>query len=244
MNKQKNRGPNQIIDSLRGDKSLARAVLLLKAFEGFCQQTVRGAQDFLKSFSASGLKDSFRRYQDQNLSQAEKVLLAFVNGKLHHFDLFHKVGFVANEDRLSDAVVALLDPNESHGLGTIPLKFLLEEIRGRAPQKVAAILPFVGEPAHIKVREREGRAIPDIQIMSNNFTIFIENKIQGGKEIEYPGESQTTRYWKKLQRKGKPFGIPDERLLAIFLNPEWKGLRTRISFLFRSTSSVPPSPKP
>ena len=212
---------------MQQEELLGKAARVLKAFQKFQEQTTRRTALLLESFSASGLKDSFRQYQDQNLSQGEKVLSAFIDKKLHHFDLFHKVGFVANEERLSDAVAALLDPKGSHRLGTRPLKLLLEKIRDRAPAQVAAIVPYIGESEYIQIhRERkEGRAIPDIEIVSKDFIIFIENKIQGGKEIEYPGESQTTRYWEELQRKGKRLGIPPDRLLAIFLNPEWKRAR-------------------
>lgn len=212
---------------MQQEELLGKAALVLKAFQKFQEQTTRRAELLLESFSASGLKDSFRRYRDQTLSRAEQVLLAFVSRKLHHFDLFHKVGFTANEERLSDAVAALLDPRGSHQLGTRPLKLLLEKIRDRAPAQVKAIMPYIGESGYIQIhRERmEGEAIPDIEIVCKDFIIFIENKIQGGKEIFYSDEWQTDRHWEELQRKGKRLGIPPDRLLAIFLNPEWKRAR-------------------
>lgn len=91
--------------------------------------------------------------------------MAVVGGKLHHFDLFHKIGFMANEGRLSDAMAALLDPKGSHQLGTRPLKLLLEKMRDRAPVKVAAIMPYIDESGYIQIhRGRKDRRFPTLKL--------------------------------------------------------------------------------
>ena len=121
-------------------KKLARAKRALKAFVDLRQETLSHAETLLADFNKSGLIKSFHKYREKNLAKAKKALQIFTDNKLGHFDIFRKAGFSADEDPLSDAIAALLDPKESHQLGTLPLKKFLESICYKAPARIKGII--------------------------------------------------------------------------------------------------------
>jgi hypothetical protein len=181
---------------------------------------------FIAAYLDSGLLESFQKEMETKQRQAEQVLAAFTAANLKKFNIFLKVGFTADENNLSDAIAALLDPKGSHGLGLWPLRMLLRTLSTKqsAPSQVNLILPLLEDSdcsIHI-LRERyegEGKTIPDIEIVSDKFIIFIENKIQGGSETYMYGQYQTDRQWVALKGKGNRIGVPLDRLLGIFLTP-------------------------
>jgi hypothetical protein len=171
--------------------------------------------------------DLIESFYDQDraskLELAEKVLLHFKERQLHHFDIFHKAGFRPNENMFSDALAALLNPREGHGLGTLALEKVLDRIEAKAPRSEAGTIkarlvqnrPFIS----VHREKREAKSIPDIAIISRDFIIFIENKIRGGSETYRRDQWQTIRQWQVLKSQGERLSIP---VLGVFLSPEGK----------------------
>lgn len=182
------------------------------------------AEALLTIFRESHLGESFDDMDMANkLEDVQPMLKLFEERQLYLFDIFRKAGFFPNENMFSNAVAALLDPKERHGLGTLPLEKLLDMISVKEPKSDAAAIKsrLTQNLPYISVhREKwEEKTIPDIAIIGNDFVIFIENKIRGGKETIINGQAQTERQWQALEQKYKRHNIA---ILAIFLTPEGK----------------------
>lgn len=185
---------------------------------------LKQAKSLVTALQHLGLIQTFYTEDRENkLEQAIRVLRAFEEHQLHHFDIFRKAGFRPNENMFSDAIAALLDPNEGHGLGILPLEKLLDMLEAKDPQsQVRAVkAQLIQNQPYISVHreKREEKTIPDIEIIGSDFIIYIENKIRGGKETFIGEHAQTERQWQVLERKQK---YRNMAVLAIFLTPEGK----------------------
>ena len=183
-------------------------------------------RSLLANLQDRGLIESFHyEAQEKRLEQTKQLLALFEAQKLHHFDIFRKAGFLPTETMFSNAIAALLDPKEGHGLGTLPLEKLLDRIATKdlnpesevAVQTIKATLAQNRPHISIHREKREKKTIPDITLVSNDFAIFIENKIMGGIETYIDGEAQTKRQWQVLEQK---YRQRNRAILGIFLTPE------------------------
>ena len=226
------------------DDALSRAKRSLLAFRDLREKELRAAKAVLNLFVKADLKRSFQQYQTQRLAQAQRLISSFRKRNLYYFDIFRKAGFVADENAFSDAIAAILDPNEKHQLRINPILNLLEQVlknvSGDTVNKVKSLKEIVKKDApYIAIyRERhEGDTVPDIEIVGYHFIIFIENKIRGGSETLVDGEWQTERQWKALINRAHRLNIPEENLLAIFLTPEGKPPKSQ-NFIPLSSSQL------
>jgi len=183
-------------------------------------------RSLLANLQDRGLIESFHyEAQEKRLEQTKQVLALFEEQKLHHFDIFRKAGFLPTENMFSNAIAALLDPKEGHGLGTLPLEKLLDRMATKdlnpeaelAVQTIKANLTQNQPHIFVHREKREKKTVPDIVIVSKDFVIFIENKIRGGTETRIKEEAQTKRQWQALEQKYKQRNIA---ILGIFLTPE------------------------
>jgi hypothetical protein len=163
-----------------------------------------------------------------NLKSAKEITNKFKKSGLEMFDIWRTVGFYANENNFSDGIAALLDPYGRHKLSTKPIEKLLHLF---SPLKyiestVSSILHSISKKRETKIsvfRERsEGSSRPDIEIISQDFIIFIENKLRGTNETFRGDKWQTERMFQDLETKSEKLGIPGSNCLAIFLTPEGK----------------------
>ncbi len=204
---------------------LSSSKKVLIAFNLRRKKTIKNAEKILSLFNEADLNNSFQEYRKRKLVQSESVIASYKEKHLHHFDIFRKAGFVANENSFSDAVAAILDPRENHQLGINPLVQLLNTLTDYNPAKIKAIKRLIrNNKLHIVLhRERyEGNTIPDIEIVGSDFLIFIENKIRGGSETIIDGLWQTDRQWKALIKRSCTLNISEENILALYLTPEGK----------------------
>lgn len=205
-------------------KKLKDSHTLLATFNDERIKTINNAQRVLVSFQQKNLGNSFIKHKQKKLSQSKRVIEIFNTNNLHYFDVFRKTGFTANENSLSNAIAAILDPNETHGLGINPILGVLNQLKNRNHQKIKNIQKLVkNNKSQIVVHRerREGNTIPDIEISCSEFVIFIENKVRGGSETTGSLNIwQTNRQWDALLSRGRDLDIPQKNLLAIFLTPE------------------------
>ena len=212
-------------------KILKDSYTLLATFDAERIKTITNAQKVIFSFQQKNLGNSFLKHKQKKLSQSKRVVEIFKTNNLHHFDIFRKAGFTANENSLSDAIAAILDPNETHGLGINPILGVLDQLKKSNPQKIEHIQKLVkNNQFQIVVhRERhEENTIPDIEISCSEFVIFIENKVRGGTETTGSLNIwQTNRQWDALLSRGRDLDMPKENLLAVFLTPEGKKAKNK-----------------
>ncbi len=128
--------------------------------------------------------------QDPALADLERLL--------SRFNLFEAMGVLKQELRHSDLLATLLDPRQSHGLGTL---FLTELLRVVAPTLDTSNL------GHARV-EREWHYV-DILVLDDTrrLAVIIENKIDTG---EIPG--QLSRYYADVRNH-----FPEHKIVAIYL---------------------------
>lgn len=209
---------------------------VLTAFQKDRALVLASAGSFLQQPELKTILKSYRAEKEAAFEKADTVVSLFKEKGLNRYNIFRKLGFVANEDSLSDAIASLLNPMDSHGLGLQPLRHLLaylqEEWKGTCHstriENIQKMLErneqFVS--AHREKSEEFTR--PDITIIGADFAIFIENKIRGGKETDHwTGERQTVRQGRALEKLADRLGIPEFNTLGIFLSPEGTGAHNR-----------------
>lgn len=198
---------------------LKRAQALLNSFNAFRSARIVRSRELLARFAEVDLA----RGKEGNISNAKQLLNRYHLSGLHSFKIFRIAGFSTNEKNLSDAIQAILDPNQTHGLGVLPLMSVLNAIRHRAPRKISFITKELSTKDFFIIIEREENAkdtIPDISITGRSFLIFIENKKRGGTETFLHNKYQTQRQWKQLVLRGKKMGISENGILGIYFTPE------------------------
>lgn len=168
----------------------------------------------------------FERRREVTYQAAVRVLALFQQQKLSRFDIFRAAGFRGREENFSNALAALLDPRQSHGLGLFPLRSMLSVLHHRDFDSISTVLDVISDSqTRVEVvREMHlGSTVVDIAILSDRFTIFIENKVRGGCETWGGGIQQTTRLWEQLkERRLKKSAQKDHPILGIYLSPEGK----------------------
>ena len=134
---------------------------------------------------------------------------------LAQFNIFEAIGAVRQEVRHSDFLAFLLDPQQSHGLGDIFVKKLLQKAVGSTGDAALPVRPIdleLWSLDDIEVR-REWQNI-DILLLSeaHRLAVIIENKVDSG---EHSG--QLGRY---RQTVSQHYPDPEWRVIGLFLTPE------------------------
>lgn len=133
--------------------------------------------------------------------------------RIGRFNIFDALGVARAEIRHSNFLAWLLDPNESHGQGSLFLKAVLMDLLKQTPAETRPLSPIEldGEELRgVEVR-REWRSI-DLLIKCEQpaFVIAIENKVDSGE-----GEGQLQRYEDAVRQEW-----PALRPLHVFLTPD------------------------
>jgi len=194
----------------------------IRLYYSMVDDVLEKSRTLLQDFNTV-IKKDFLEQQQEILIRSKQLIARFREKQLHHFDIFRKAGFIANENSFSDAVAAILDPHESHRLGKKPLIQLLERLANCYPDKVNHIKEVIEYDTTEFVVRREKRywsSRPDIEIFGSEFIIVIENKVEGGKESLVFGKPQTTRHWEGIINKCQKRGIPEKNALGIYLTPK------------------------
>jgi hypothetical protein len=154
------------------------------------------------------------------------VIQSIHERKLTRFDPYIVSGYKPSENNFSDSLKRLFDPTEHHGFSHIALRALIEAIEIKYPAKATAILEALDD----EIRETDGQSIRldrerpnrvDISIVGKSFIVFIENKKRGGSETQSAGgRQQVENQQVALDALGNKLGVPEDRRLGIFLNPE------------------------
>jgi len=190
----------EVADKIVKHIGLGRAKKLIAAHRDLLDDSLRKALFLLSVFGAD--PDLFN-IREKHFKKAMYLLEEFHIKKLNCFDPFHIAGFIAHEDNFSDVIAALLNPNRPHGLGDRPLKCFLKKLRPQNPKRVQPVLRALDQSnRRIRVGKRLWRkgCVPDIVIASDDFIIYIENKLRGGKEtVNTAGKFQTQGHKEDLQ---------------------------------------------
>jgi hypothetical protein len=132
---------------------------------------------------------------------------------LGQFNLFEALGVVHVEVRHSDFLAFLLAPSESHGLGDLFAKRLLQKaLTASAAQSLPITLIDLDTwDLDELIVLREWQNI-DLLLLDqrNQLVIIIENKVHSSEHSE-----QLQRYWRTIQEH-----YPNWRVLGLFLSPE------------------------
>lgn len=139
--------------------------------------------------------------------------------QLGGFCPFEALGVVRNEIRHSNFLASMLDPNESHGLGTSFLRLFLDGVVRKVGDqtRVGRLRLHVADLEDADVR-REWRNIDLLIVLESVRTVFaFELKIDAGE-----GKGQLERYQRTVDA-GWPKGGDDSwRRVFVFLTPDEK----------------------
>ena len=131
---------------------------------------------------------------------------------LSKFNLFEAIGGVRQELRHSNLLAFLLDPSQSHGLGTIFLKELLQRVLSQTGIESAVSLSDLDAwGLDAATVQREWHHI-DVLVIDNinRFCVIIENKIDTGEHSD-----QLNRYYRDVQSH-----YPGYKIVALHLTPD------------------------
>lgn len=156
---------------------------------------------------------------DETYRQALEVFvvdnaeLESLEARLGQFNIFDAIGVARQELRHSDFLAFLLDPRQSHGLGDVLLKRLLQKALVAARQATAPIGPIDLDVWSLDrvVVQREWRNI-DLLLTdeSHQLAVIIENKIGSAEHSDQLG-----RYLRIVQET-----YPGWRVLPLYLTPD------------------------
>ncbi len=214
-----------------GKHNVRSAEKILTAFQHDRELVLTNTHSFLQQPELKTILKSYLAKQEAAFEKAETVISLFCEQGFNRYNIFRKLGFVANEDALSDVIASLLDPTESHGLGIKPLKKLFEYLQEEwketrhsdCIENICNALGRKGKFISIHREKSEEFTRPDITVIGSDFAIFIENKVRGGEETDHwTGERQTVRQGKALGKLADRLGISKFNTLGIFLSPEGK----------------------
>lgn len=104
----------------------------------------------------------------------------------------------------------LLNPQESHGLGTAFLDSFLQLAQRMCKREFEIDLNDV----EVKRERGTDRGVPDITVIGPNFLCVVENKILAAE-----GRDQTQRYADAAEEEARQRGISPVHLLLVFLSP-------------------------
>ena len=138
--------------------------------------------------------------------------LARLESLLSKFNLFEAIGVVRQELRHSNLLAFLLDPSQSHGLGAVFLKELLQSVFLQTEvESTVSSSDLDSWDLRQATVQREWHHI-DILVLDdvNRFAVLIENKIDTGEHSD-----QLNRYYKDVQSH-----YPGYKIAALHLTPD------------------------
>lgn len=203
--------------------SLNASQRAIREYDLLRDDVLEKSRRLLDTLNATNIKSDLLEHKRGILARSQQVVTRLGDQQLHHFDVFRRAGFVASENNFSDAVASILDHHESHRLGKRPIMELLVRLADHDPDKISSIMRLIEDDrtSFVVRRERkESSSRPDIEILSSEFIILIENKIEGGKETHIDDKPQTVRHWEGLVAKCQNKGISEDNALAIYLTPK------------------------
>lgn len=140
--------------------------------------------------------------------------------RIGRFNIFDALGIARREIYHSNFLAWLLDPNESHGQGSLFLKAILMDLLRQAPPEQRAVSPIELDGVELQGVEihREWRhtgLLIDLLITckSPQFIIAIENKIDSGEHSD-----QLSRYRRTVEQEFAE--IPPRRRMFVFLTTD------------------------
>lgn len=136
-----------------------------------------------------------------------------IQGRTSRFNLFEALGAVHSELKHSNFLGYLLAPNRPHGLGSIPLEWILRRALETIPSEARPIstLDLIVGDLDNAVVHRERYAIDLlIEIEELKLVVIIENKVRAKA-----GDGQLARY-----RERVTIEYPSWRKLFLFLTPD------------------------
>jgi hypothetical protein len=125
-------------------------------------------------------------------------------------NLLEVFGISRKEETHSRFLGWLLDPQRSHGLGTVFLDSFLRLAQRTCGREFEANLSDV----KVKLERGTDRGVPDITVIGPDFLCIVENKLLAAE-----GHDQTRRYADAAEEEARKQGIPPAHLLLIFLSP-------------------------
>ena len=174
-------------------------------------------QDLTPTLLADSLEQSRQRSLTERQALEELVVdnpdLELLESLVDEFNIFEAIGMHRQEIRHSFFLKFLLDPTQSHGIGDIFLKRLLQKIlteaRG-ASLPISLIDLDVWDLDDTEVR-REWNSIDILALnATNKLAIIVENKVDSDEHSD-----QLNRYWSIVERE-----YPDWHILGLFLTPD------------------------
>jgi PD-(D/E)XK nuclease superfamily len=137
--------------------------------------------------------------------------LAELEALVSRFNIFEALGVVNSELRHSNFLAFLLNPKESHGLGTLMLKrFLQEALQGQENQGVTSLTPIeidIGDFGASEVLTEVDSIDVLIHDPKNQIVVIIENKVNSDQHSD-----QLARYYKQTHKK-----YPGYKIFGIYL---------------------------
>jgi hypothetical protein len=131
----------------------------------------------------------------------------------NQFNIFEVIGAVRQELRHSDFLAYLLNPQQSHGLGDIFVRKLLQRVISKINRPSITVSAVDLDIWNVEASEvfREWQNI-DILFVNeaNGLVVAIENKIATGEHSD-----QLERYWQTLRH-----AHPGKRILGLYLTPD------------------------
>ena len=139
-------------------------------------------------------------------------------GLLGGFNMFEAIGHTRREERHSDFLAFLLDPNETHGLGANFLtRFVIEVVKATQPESrplslsKIALVDFTGCDVRREHSLGQSSRIDVLCIdQTHKFLLAIENKVDSGE-----GEDQLKKYRSFLENQ-----YPDFQRVLAYLTPD------------------------
>jgi hypothetical protein len=169
--------------------------------------------------SAARALARYRDEQDVALAHAARALSRFRETGLSRFNLFRIADVRVNENQFTEALAALLDPEEPHGLGNLCLRALVRLAGSRAGAGVERAL-LSGARLRVRTQRPLEETTPDIVVSSRAVLVMIEHKVRRGRETVVNGEPQTVRQHRRLLELADERGIPRDATLGILLSPD------------------------
>lgn len=171
--------------------------------------------------TAIALDDFVEQARQRNLTEPEALEELVVNNPdlerleslVDEFNIFEAIGMHRQEIRHSFFLKFLLDPTQSHGIGDIFLKRLLQKVlteaRG-ASIPISLIDLDVWDLDDTEVR-REWNSIDILALnATNKLAVIIENKVDSDEHSD-----QLNRYWSVVEQQ-----YPGWHILGLFLTPD------------------------
>lgn len=158
--------------------------------------------------------------------QADVSELEHTENLLDRFNVFEAIGFIGQELMHSRLLAFLLDPNESHGLGTSFLEGFLQKV---SESTDSVSLPSGGSDlrqATVRTEVPTGDGRMDILLTdkASQWAMMIENKIATTEH-----SNQLDRYYRSMLEAG-PGWDTGWNVACVYLTPTEISLRTKRTF--------------